>query len=294
MSLGEQLLLENKNTDIYKEFISFMQMQDMEKKAQDINTVLMYIAELQVRMENMNKEMQQVKEQLKNINQLQLDIVNKKDINMITKIQDKSKEISKDIKNIANSTSAFMRNTMDTYKKKGREHMNRFFDKGITAIKSKLIWLKEKLEGILNSCKEANRRLDAIGNEMKQIGLSVGNIGKIAVGKGENIKVLTSKEGVILTRMMKAPINKAISFLEKRISKVDNLIHKLEQKSERLNPDKEEDNINDKENADTELNEDNSKDSVLDKLHSNQEQVMKEKEQEAGKEKVVKKEEIQK
>ena len=84
-------------------------------------------------------------------------------------------------------------------------------------------------------------------------------------------KVVKGQEGVALTRMLKAPINKAISFIEKQIHKIDIMIDKLENLTVDMVKQKE---------------------SVLNKLHTNQERIKDNPSK--GEERDIKREDIQK
>ena len=263
------------NKDLMNQFIEIMKAQGMDEQARELNGAFIYIVNLQAQMLAMTKELQEVKEQLNIMNTKQQDIVSKNDIKMISGIQRQVVDFSEQLGKIKNNTLNTIRNSVNTYKTKGKEQMKGVLRKGINSIKSKLQWCKNTLLNILNSCKEANRRLDAIGNELAQIGYSFGNIGKIAVGKElKTAEVSTGKEGVALTRMLKKPIDKAISFIEKQINKIDIMINKLDKFSEKIN------------------SKENERESVLEKLHSNQDEVKNN--ESKGEERVVKKEELQK
>ena len=226
-----------KNMEKMNEFLKIMAAQNMSDQGQDVKDTLIYIIGLQAQMLAMTKELQEVKEQLNKINAEKPDIVHKKDINLISGIQKRVSGVTEHLETLKNSTFNTIKNSVETYKKQGKDGMKSFLQKGIASIKGKLQWCREQLLKVLHSCKEANRRLDAIGNELAKIGYSVGNIGKIATGKeAKSVGASAKGDGVALTRMMKAPINKVISFIEKQVTKLDTMINKLEQISERLNP----------------------------------------------------------
>lgn len=232
------------NKDLLNQFMEIMKEQNMSKQAQEVNNTLLYIVNLQAQMMAMTKELQEVKEQLNTINATQANSVSKNDIKMISGLQTRVVDFSEQLGKIKNSALGTIKDTVNIYKTKGKESLKNVLAKGLDSIKSKLQWCRNTLLNILNVCKEANRRLDAIGNELAQIGYSVGNIGKIALGKEmQPVEVSNEKGGVALTRIMKAPINKAISFIEKQISKIDIMVNKIEQFSERLNP---KESVNDK------------------------------------------------
>lgn len=224
------------NKDLMNQFIGIMKEQNMGEQAQEVNSALLYIVNLQAQMMAMTKELQDVKEQLNAVNKEHNDIVSRNDIKMVSKIQRRALDLSEQLGKLKENTIGTIKEAVNTYKTNGKEQMKKLLMKGTSSIQNKLQWCKNVLQNILNLCKEANRRLDAIGNELAQIGDSIGNIGKIATGKELRAdKVSSEKEGVTLIRMLKAPISKAISLIEKQINKIDSMINKMERFSERLN-----------------------------------------------------------
>ncbi|MBO5470629.1 MAG: hypothetical protein J6A03_12950 [Lachnospiraceae bacterium] len=77
-----------------------------------------------------------------------------------------------------------------------------------------------------NSVETVNQ-IDSIGDEFKQIGNSVANVGRLLTGKGTK-EVSDEKEGVALTRILNMPVKKHISALKKQVERIDGAVAKLD------------------------------------------------------------------
>lgn len=112
------------------------------------------------------------------------------------------------------------------------------FEKGISSINPALEDFRERLtETMLDFQKTANQ-IDSIGDELKQIGNSVSNVGRLLAGKGTE-EVTDEKTGVGLTRAVNKPVKKAVENLQKGIASVDKAFEKLDRLSERFDTKKE-------------------------------------------------------
>lgn len=69
------------------------------------------------------------------------------------------------------------------FKEKGREEMNRVLQKGISGVQSVLSGCREKMVDVLTSYEKTANQIDSIGDEFKQIGNSVANVGRLLTGK---------------------------------------------------------------------------------------------------------------
>lgn len=113
------------------------------------------------------------------------------------------------------------------FKKKGREEMNKVFQKGISSVKSVLFGHRECLFDILTNYEQTANQIDSIGDELKQMGNSVANVGRLLAGKGTK-EVSEKKLGVALTRVINQPIKKHIAKLKKQMDGMDRAIQKLD------------------------------------------------------------------
>jgi len=113
------------------------------------------------------------------------------------------------------------------FKEKGREKMNKVLQKGISGVQSVLSGCREKMVDVLTSYEKTANQIDSIGDEFKQIGNSVANVGRLLTGKGTK-EVSDEKEGVALTRVLNMPVKKHISALKKQVERIDGAVAKLD------------------------------------------------------------------
>lgn len=73
----------------------------------------------------------------------------------------------------------------------------------------------------------ASIKMEVIGEEFKQIGNSVANVGRLLTGKGTK-EVSDEKEGVAHTRVLNMPVKKHISALKKQVERIDGAVAKLD------------------------------------------------------------------
>lgn len=85
--------------------------------------------------------------------------------------------------------------------------------------------------------KKTANQIDSIGDELKQIGNSVSNVGRLLAGKGTK-EASDEKSGVALTRAVNKPVKKAIARLEENLDSIDRMSEKLDKIYSRLEPQK--------------------------------------------------------
>ena len=123
------------------------------------------------------------------------------------------------------------------WQKNFNRHVNKG-EKGISAMKSMLADYRERLTDVLMDYQKTANQIDSIGDELKQIGNSVSNVGRLLAGKGTK-EVSDEKPGVGLTRIINKPVKKAVENLRKDIASVDKAFEKLDWLSERFDAGKE-------------------------------------------------------
>ena len=105
-------------------------------------------------------------------------------------------------------------------------------------MKSMLSGYRERLVDVMTDCEKTANQIDSIGDELKQIGNSVSNVGRLLAGKGTK-EVSDEKPGVGLTRAVNTPVKKAVENLRKKIDGADQAFEKLDRLSARLDAGKE-------------------------------------------------------
>ena len=73
--------------------------------------------------------------------------------------------------------------------------------------------LPERLVDVMTDCEKTANQIDSIGDELKQIGNSVSNVGRLLAGKGTK-EVSDEKQGVGMTRIINMPVKKAAENLQ--------------------------------------------------------------------------------
>ncbi len=93
-----------------------------------------------------------------------------------------------------------------------------------------LSYCREKTVDILTNYEKTANQIDSIGDELKQMGNSFANVGRLISGKGTK-EVSDEKSGVGLTRVINMPIKKHISTMRKQIDRIDTAVDKLDKVS---------------------------------------------------------------
>ena len=156
----------------------------------------------------------------------------------VAHLQEKITDLSERLSAIKDHLAETAAQAVNAFKEKGKSEMCRVVQKGISGMKSALEDFRERLaETMLDYQKTANQ-IDSIGDELKQIGNSVSNVGRLLAGKGTK-EVSDEKPGVGLTRAVNTPVKKAVENLRKKIDGADKAFEKLDRLSARLDAGKE-------------------------------------------------------
>ena len=239
MEANEQNKEQNvEEMDVIKQLTEIMGQQGMGEQSQDFVEVLRYIAGMQHQLGAMVDELQGVREQLAKMQESQPKAVSSKLLEQVSHLQEK-------IGGLAERLSALKDHLIDTaaqavtaFKEKGREEMNRVLQKGISGVKSVLSGCREQMVDVLTSYEKTANQIDSIGDELKQIGNSFANVGRLISGKGTK-EISDEKPGVGLTRVMNMPVKKNIAALQKQIDRIDRAVDKLDKVSAGLDTGKE-------------------------------------------------------
>ena len=239
MEANEQNKEQNvEEMDVIKQLTEIMGQQGMGEQSQDFVEVLRYIAGMQLQLGAMVDELQGVREQLAKMQESQPKAVSSKLLEQVSHLQEK-------IGGLAERLSALKDHLIDTaaqavtaFKEKGREEMNRVLQKGISGVKSVLSGCREQMVDVLTSYEKTANQIDSIGDELKQIGNSFANVGRLISGKGTK-EISDEKPGVGLTRVMNMPVKKNIAALQKQIDRIDRAVDKLDKLSAGLDTGKE-------------------------------------------------------
>ena len=241
MAENEQNTAQNvEDMDVIKQLMDIMGQQGMKEQAQDFLEVLNFVAGMQVQLSVMVDELQGVREQLAEMQKNQPKAVTEKLMDKVSQLQEKISKLSERLGAIKDHLIDTAKQAVTAFKEKGREEMNKVLQKGISGVQSVLENIREKLVDVMTNYEKTANQIDSIGDELKQIGNSFANVGRLIAGKGTK-EVSDEKPGVGLTRVMNMPVKSGISAFRKQISGIDKAMEKLDKVSAGLCTEKEAD-----------------------------------------------------
>ena len=224
--------------DVLKQFMELLNQQNMREQSQDFMELFKYAAGMQLQLAVMADELQGVRQQLSQLQENQPKQVKENLMAKVERIQEKITDLSVRLSAIKDHLVETAVEAVNAFKEKGRTEMCRVVQKGISSVKSALADYREHLTGVMLDCQKTANQIDSIGDELKQIGNSVSNVGRLLAGKGTK-EATDEKTGVGLTRAVNKPVKKAVENLQKGIASVDKAFEKLDRLSDRFDVGKE-------------------------------------------------------
>ena len=236
MEGSEQKIEQNvEDMDIIKQFIKIMEQQSRQEQAQDFMEVFRYMAGMQVQLGVMADELQNVRKQLSDMQNTNPKAENRQLVDKVSHLQVKISGLSKRISAVKNHFVDTIAKSVTAFREKGKQEMNKVLNRGISSVKSMLAGCREKMVDLLTDYEKTANQIDSIGDELKQIGNSFANVGRLVTGKGTK-EISEEKPGVGFTRLLNMPVKRNIAVLRQHIEKVDRAIDKLDTISARLEP----------------------------------------------------------
>ena len=224
--------------DVLKQFMELLNQQNMREQSQDFMEFFKYAAGMQLQLAVMADELQGVRQQLSQLQENQPKQVKENLMAKVERIQEKITDLSVHLSAIKDYLVETTVQAVNAFKEKGRSEMCRVVQKWISGVKWALADYREHLTGVMLDCQKTANQIDSIGDELKQIGNSVSNVGRLLAGKGTR-EVSDEKPGVSLTRVINKPVKNAVENLRKDIESVDKAFEKLDRLSECFNAGKE-------------------------------------------------------
>lgn len=219
--------------DIIKQFMKIMEQQNRQEQSQDFMEMFRYMAGMQVQLGVMADELQNVRKQLsamQNTNPKNRQLAHK-----VSHLQVKITGLAKRLSLVKNHLMDTVTKSVAAFREKGKQEMNRVLGRGISGVKSMLTGCREKMVDLLTDYEKTANQIDSIGDELKQIGNSFANVGRLVTGKGTK-EIAGEKPGVSLTRLLNMPVKRNIAALRHHIEKTDRAINKLDAISAGLEP----------------------------------------------------------
>ena len=218
--------------DALKQFMGLLNRQGMGEQSQDFMELFQYVAGMQLQLAVMTDELQGVKDQLSQSKTVTESLVDK-----VTHLQEKIANLSERLSAVKDHLAETATQAFNAFKEKGKAEMCKVLQKGISGVKSVLADCREHLVDVMMDYKKTANQIDSIGDELKQIGNSVSNVGRLLAGKGTK-EASDEKSGVALTRAVNKPVKKAIARLEENLDSIDRMSEKLDKIYSRLEPQK--------------------------------------------------------
>lgn len=224
-------------SDVIKQLMELLEQQNMKEQSQDFMELFRFAAGMQVQLSVMTEELQNVKGQLAELKSSQPQDVQGSVIENVAQLEEKTGSLSEKLSDVKNHLVQIAKQAVNAFKEKGKQEMGAVLQKGIANVQKMLSGHREKLTDLLVDAEKTANQIDSIGDELKQIGNSAVNVGRLIAGKGTK-EVSEEKPGVALTRLINAPVKKNIANLKRKIGHLDKITEKLEQTSARFEPKK--------------------------------------------------------
>lgn len=216
----------NEQVDVVKQLLDILEKQNMQEQSKDFTAVLNTVIEMQNQLGAMIEELHDVKSQLKEVQNNNPTVENWSLRDKLTQLEEKIQGLlwkMFDIKDQLLDTAA---QAVTAFKDKGSQEFGKILVGGINEVKDMLSKYKEHVVEVKTEYEKTASTIDSIGDELKKLGNSAANVGRLLTGK-EAQAVSENKQGVALTRIANVPIKNSISKLENTISKVDKACEKL-------------------------------------------------------------------
>lgn len=223
--------------DVIQQLIELLEQQNMREQSQDFMELFRFAAGMQVQLSVMAEELHSVKEQLADLKSSQPNSVKDNALQKAAQLEEKTNSLFEKLSEVKDSLIQTAKQAVNAFKEKGKQEMGEVLKKGIKNVQKILAGHREKLTDLLVDAEKTANQIDSIGDELKQIGNSAANVGRLIAGKGTK-EVSEEKPGVALTRLINAPVKKNIASLKRKIGQLDKITEKLEQTSARLTPKK--------------------------------------------------------
>lgn len=220
--------------DVLKQFIELLGQQNMGEQTQDLMELFKYVAGMQLQLGAMVDELQGVREQLAQMQENQPKAVTEQLMDKVAYLQARITSLSERLTAVKDRLVETAQQAISAFKEKGKAEVCKVVQKGISAIKSMLENCQVQMVDVMTDFEKTANQIDSIGDELKQIGNSVSNVGRLLAGKGTQ-EVSDEKSGVGLTRAVGQPVKNAAVHLRENIDAVDRMMGKLDSLSERMN-----------------------------------------------------------
>jgi hypothetical protein len=230
---GQNTKQGTEENDVIKQFMEILSQQNMGEQSQGFMEILKYVAGMQLQLSVVADELQGMREQLAKLQESQPKTVTERLMDKVAQLQERAAGLLERLSAVKERLMETAAQAVHAFKEKGKAAMCMAVQKGLSGIKSMLADYQEKIQEVKLDYEKTANQIDSIGDELKQIGNSVSNVGRLIMGKGTK-EVSDEKQGVALTRIMNSPIKNRVAHLQKNMDTVDRALEKLDQLSARF------------------------------------------------------------
>ena len=183
----------------------------------------------------MTEELRGVREQLANIQTDKKTPEKAKLTDHIKGLEEKIGKLSAQIGKIKDHLLGTVSEAMKAFRDSGKQEMNKVICKGISGVQNLVSATRDKLEEVRLDFEKTSNQIDSIGDELKQIGNSAANVGRLLSGKGTQ-EISEDKPGVAVTRAVNMPVKKMLHKLNKGIEQLEQKTEKFEELAKKFEP----------------------------------------------------------
>lgn len=219
--------------EVMKQFTGLLGQQGMGEQSKDIMELFRYIMGMQVQLSVMTGELQNIREQLSQLQENRPKTVKERITDKAEDLQERITDLSDHLSRTKTDLVETASKSVSTFKDRGKAAMCKILQKGISRVRQMLAGSREKMAYLVADCQKTVNQMDSIGAELKQIGNSASNVGRLLSGK-EAKEAQGEKQGVGFTRAINKFLKNIMANLQKNINTTGKAIGKLDRFSAQL------------------------------------------------------------
>ena len=219
--------------EVLKQFMELLGNQGMEGQMKELMEFFRYAVGAQRQFGEILDELQGVRQELSRMQEKQPEPEAGGFMDNVERFQKNLTALSERLSAVKDSFMETAAQSVRAFKEKGKAGMCKVLQKGISGIKKMLADYRKCLVDIMADYQKTADRIDGVGNELKQIGNSVSNVGRLIAGKAVK-EASDEMPGVSLTRALNHPVKRTVEKLQKNIDMADKALERLDRLSDSL------------------------------------------------------------
>lgn len=219
--------------DVLNQFVKLLGQQGMGEQGKDFLELFRYVAAMQIQLTVITSELQGVREQLSQLQGNQPKTVREHLTDRIENFQKRITGTRNHLSEVKNNLIGMAAQAIRTFLDKGKAAMCKVIQGRIPSVKKTLEGCRKQMAYAMADCQKTVNWMDSIGSEMKQIGNSVSNMGRLLSGK--DVKEIQGENpSVGLTRAINKMLKNIMAGLQKNVNSIGGALDKLDRFSSRL------------------------------------------------------------